>query len=246
MAPDVAGGVDRAGAGDDLAAGHRTGRELVDDAEREHHARARAADVVELQFDVDRELVVHAHADAEDDRAVAVDGGHLDGLLDAVAHDEELAGASAPFSRTAARSSSTEFTSVPFTAAMTSPSSSTPAAGRVVEDAGDGDLAREVVAELDERRRDRVLLRVDHRGLVLRVAVVVADAGREDRLDRHDRAGAVEPRAEHLEPVRRLPGPAEHRDGEQVELAVGGERLSSGISMSGISSPSCSATPRVS
>jgi len=56
-------------------------------------------------------------------------------------------------------------------------------------------------------------------------AIGVADARREDRLDRHRRAGGIEPRAEHLEPARRLPGTSEHGDGEQVELSVGGERL---------------------
>src|SRR3954454_12037747 len=55
--PDLALGVDRARSGDPLATGQRPRRQLVVDAERERHPGARAADVRQLDGDVERELV---------------------------------------------------------------------------------------------------------------------------------------------------------------------------------------------
>src|SRR5690606_36285200 len=71
---DRPGGVDRAGSGDVGAAGGLPRRQLVDDAEGEHHARAGPADVVELDRDVDREVVLGRERDANQPR---VDARHL-------------------------------------------------------------------------------------------------------------------------------------------------------------------------
>ena len=62
IAPTLPVVVDRPGAGDELAAGQRPGRQLVDDAQREHQPGARAADV--LQRDLDLERVVRLVAGA--------------------------------------------------------------------------------------------------------------------------------------------------------------------------------------
>ena len=71
---DLARVVDGPGAGDELAAGQRPRRQLVDDAEREHQPGARAADV--LQRDLHRERVGRLVArDDADDRAAVVRGG---------------------------------------------------------------------------------------------------------------------------------------------------------------------------
>ena len=99
---------------------------------------------------------------------------------------------SAPFSRTAARSSSIGVDGGAVDG-RDDVALLEHARGRgVVEDAGDRDVAREVVAELDERRRDRVLLRVDHRRRVLGVAIGVADAraGRSPRPARPSGCGS--------------------------------------------------------
>ena len=64
--------VDGAGAGDELAAGEAARGELVDDAEGEHQAGARAADVGELDVDREREGVVGPGRDADDGALLAV------------------------------------------------------------------------------------------------------------------------------------------------------------------------------
>jgi hypothetical protein len=168
---------------------------------------------------------VHAHTDAQYDRTVAFNRCHHQGLLGAVANDDEIRrgfGAVLPHR-------GTELLDGVHRLAVHGGDhvalDKGPCRGRVVQDAGDRDLTGEVVLELDEGRGDRILLGVDHRRLVLRVAVGVAQAGREDRLDGNRGPGTVEPRAEHLEPVGSLARPAEHRDGQEVELPVGRERL---------------------
>src|SRR5699024_1890096 len=75
---DLTTGADRAGTGDHVPAGHRPGVEQVEDAEGEHGAGARPADVVDLDVHIDREVEVGVQEDAEDAAAAAVvPGGDL-------------------------------------------------------------------------------------------------------------------------------------------------------------------------
>src|SRR5206468_7099317 len=68
---DLAGVVDRPGAGDELAAGQAARGELVVDAEREHQTGARAADVGELDVDGEREGVIGPRGDPDDGALLA-------------------------------------------------------------------------------------------------------------------------------------------------------------------------------
>ena len=174
--------------------------------------------------DVEREVVVHAHADAEHRRAVAVDRGSTSTVCSAPSRTMQRSTPGHPCRarRTASRSSATAFTSVPSSETMTSPSSMTPSAGESSSSATTSTSRGNVVAELGERRRDRVLLRVDHRRLFCCVALFVGDARREDGLDREDRpcCGRTT-RASTSSQTGVCARVPDDRHGEQVELAVG-------------------------
>src|SRR5690606_53355 len=91
---DGTGGVDRSRPGDVVAAGQRPWGEFVDDAEREHHPGTGSADIVKLDRDVDREVVVGRQRDT-DQPGVDVAGGRqlwgdLDLLLFAVPQHGQL------------------------------------------------------------------------------------------------------------------------------------------------------------
>src|SRR5690606_17925778 len=80
-------------AGEVLAAVELARRQFVDDAESEHHPRARSADVLEQDLHLERKLVVAPDDDAEHRYrafALAHRGSHLERALDAVPEHDDI------------------------------------------------------------------------------------------------------------------------------------------------------------
>src|SRR5260370_10663649 len=85
----LAADLDLAGPGDELAAGQVHRGQLVDDAEREHHARAGPADVAHAELHRERELELPADLDAHHPMPAGLLGPDPDRLAPAVARDSQ-------------------------------------------------------------------------------------------------------------------------------------------------------------
>jgi hypothetical protein len=222
--PHLAVGVDRAGAGDVLAARERTGREGVVDAEGEHHAGARAAHILQVDRHIEREVEHGARQDADDGRVVGCRtrlGRDRHGALSAVAADAEVERGADPRIRDrgaqfgVARDGGT-VDGEDLVARLEH------TLGRIaVRHLQHGDDRVDLDVELGERRRGGGLLRGPHGEFVLFVGLLLGLPLGVDEVDRHHLAARVEPGTDHLKPVDRVLARSVEVDREQVEAAIG-------------------------